>query len=68
MPFIVACALFCFWEGRKREAARRQEEKRDPVRRQEETRVRKAEGRNASPLGGREKRDPVRRKGETRPR
>ena len=58
MPFIVACALFCFWEGRKREAARRQEEKR----------VRQAEGRNATPLGGKRKRKPARRKGETRPR
>ncbi len=34
----------------------------------EETQNRKAEGRNASPQGGREKRDPVRRKGETQDR
>ena len=51
MPFIVACALFLFLEGWKRETARRKEE----------TQVRQAEGRNATPLGGREKRDPVRR-------
>ena len=34
----------------------------------EETQARKAEGRNASPLGGREKRKPARRKGETQAR
>ena len=52
MPFIVACALFyCFWEGRKRETERRQEE----------TQVRQAARGDASPLGGREKRNPVRR-------
>ena len=41
MPFIVACALFLFLEGWKRETARRKEE----------TQVRQAEGRNATPLG-----------------
>ena len=47
----MACTLFLFLEGWKRKTARRQEE----------TRVRQAEGRNATPLGGRVKRDPVRR-------
>ena len=41
MPFIVACALFLFLEGWKRETERRKEE----------TQVRQAEGRNATPLG-----------------
>ena len=58
MPFIVACALFLFLEGRRRKS----------VRRQEETQARQATRGNASPSGGKRRRKSVRRKGETRPR